>query len=122
MLTHNPTFVVFKPTIFEGGMAAVMLRPGWMARYTPPRVRDFVPRSLVVFWGYLWATGFFALAASNLYVAQAYGLKAWAIYTNFSPWALVGALTGLGLLVFPPLVRRRARAQGVSLSSRPAVG
>ena len=119
MITHNPTFVVFKPTIFEGCLAAMMLRPGWLARYAPSRVSGLVPRSLTLFWGYLWAAAWFALAASNLYVFQVYGLKTWAIYTSVSPWVLNLFLIGLGLVVFPPLVRSRARAVGASLSSRP---
>jgi intracellular septation protein A len=122
ILTHNPTFVVFKPSIFEGALAAMMLRPGWTIRYAPARARDLLPRGLMVFWGYLWSAAWFALAASNLYVARVYGLKAWAIYTNVSPLALVLALIGLGLLIFPPVVRRIARERGVSLSSRPAGG
>ena len=120
MVTHNPTFVVFKPSIFEGCLAAMMLRPGWTIRYAPARARDLLPRGLMLFWGYLWSVAWFALAASNLFVARAYGLKAWAIYTNFSPFVLLGVLMGLGMLVFPPLVRRIARERGASLSSRPA--
>ena len=65
--------------------------------------------------GYVWSFAFFALAASNLLVARNSGLKAWAVYTAVSPWVLIGALLGLGLLVFPPLVRRQARSQGVTL-------
>ena len=55
IVTRNPTFVVFKPSIFEAGLAIMMLRPGWMTRYAPARAREFVPPGLMVFWGYLWA-------------------------------------------------------------------
>jgi intracellular septation protein A len=117
IVTRNPTFVVFKPTIFEGCLAAMMLRPNWLARYMPPSINDLVPPALTLFWGYLWAAAWFALAASNLLVARVWGLKAWAVYTNFSPLVLLGVLIGLGVLVFPPLVRARARARGISFSS-----
>ena len=117
MLTHNPTFVVFKPSIFEGGLAAMMLRPGWTIRYAPARARDLLPPGLMLFWGYLWSMAWFALAASNLLVARVWGLKAWAIYTNISPLVLVGVLIGLGILIFPPIVRRIARERGVLLSA-----
>ena len=120
ILTRNPTFIVFKPTIFEGGLAAMMLRPNWALRYAPAYTRDLLPPGLMLFWGYLWSAAWFALAASNLLVARVYGLKAWAIYTNFSPFVLLGVLMGLGMLIFPPMVRRRARERGVSL--RPARG
>ena len=117
ILTRNPTFVVFKPSIFEGCLALMMLRPGWMRRYAPPRANEFLPPALVLCWGYLWAAAWFALAASNLLVARVYGLKAWAIYTNLSPFALLAVLFGAGFLVFPPMVRRAARARGASLST-----
>ena len=118
IVTRNPTFVVFKPSIFEAGLALMMLRPGWMTRYAPARSRDFVPPGLMLFWGYLWAAAWFALAVSNPLVASTYGLKTWAIYTNVSPFVLLGVLFGLGLLVFPPVVRHVARARGVALPAR----
>ena len=113
ILTHDPTFVVFKPSIFEACLAAMMLRPGWMARYAPQRAQGGVPR-LTLFWGYLWSAAWFALAVSNLVVAQAYGLKAWAIYTNFSPFVLLGVLFGTGAIVFPAVSRRRAARQAAA--------
>ena len=122
ILFHNATFVVFKPSIFEGCLAAMMLRPGWTIRYAPARARDLLPPGLMLFWGYLWSAAWFALAASNLVVARIWGLKVWAIYTNLSPFVLLGLLMGLGLLIFPPLVRRIARERGVSLSPGPAAG
>ena len=120
MVTHNPTFVVFKPSIFDACLGAMMLRPGWAARYMPPQVADLVPRGIVVFWGYVWAVSWFALAASNLVVDRIYGLRAWALWTNFSPLAVVAVLTGSGMLVFPPMVRRAARARGIAFTSRAA--
>jgi intracellular septation protein A len=122
VVTRNPAFVVLKPSISEGAMATMMLRPGWAARYAPSYVADFVPRWLTVFAGYVWSAAFFALAASNLVVARVWGLKAWALYTSISPWALFAVLFGLGLLIFPPIVRRAARARGVDLTARRTAG
>ncbi len=122
ILTRNPTFIVFKPSIFEACLAATMLRPRWSERYSPEYVRDLVPPGLSLFWGYVWAAAWFALAGSNLVVAHVFGLKAWAIYTSVSPWVLIGVLMGLGLLIFPPLVRREARARGIDLKARRAGG
>jgi intracellular septation protein A len=119
ILTRNPTFVVFKPSIFEACIAAMMLRPGWLIRYAPPQTVDLIPRGLMVFWGYLWAAAWFAMAASNLVIDRVYGLKAWAIWTNVSPMLLAPVLMGLGLLVFPPIVRRAARERGIVLTSAP---
>ena len=98
----------------------MMLRPGWVARYAPPQVIDLMPRGFVVFWGYLWAFCWFTLAVSNIVVERLYGLKAWAIWTNFAPIVLAAALIGAGMVVFPPIVRRAARERGISFTKRPA--
>ena len=118
--THNPTFVVFKPSIFEACIACMMLRPGWTIRYMPAQVTDLVPRGLMIFWGYMWAFAWFALAGSNLAVERLYGLRAWAVWTNFSPVVLAAGLIGAGMVVFPPIVRRAAKARGIAFNSRPA--
>ncbi len=116
ILTRNPKFIVFKPSIMESCFGFMMLRPGWLLRYAPSRSRELIPRLLFI-WGYVWAAAWFALAASNLVVAHVYGLKAWAVYTNFTPFLLASALIGMGALVFPPVVRRVARARGIVLTS-----
>ncbi len=110
---------MFKPSIFEAGLAVMMLRPGWVARYAPARAFELLPR-LMVAWGYVWAAAWFALAGSNLLVARVYGLKTWAIYTNISPFVLLGVLFAFGLLVLRPVAIRVARARGVA--SHPAAG
>ena len=35
-LTHDPTFVMLKPSVIYCIVGAYMLRPGWMNRYLPP--------------------------------------------------------------------------------------
>jgi len=117
ILTRNPAFVVLKPSLFEGGLAAMMLRPGWMVPYSPARAREAFPRLLVA-WGYVWSATFFALAASNLVVERLYGLKVWAIYTNVSPLVLVGVLSGLGAVLFPLVHRARARRGAFARAGR----
>jgi intracellular septation protein len=112
ILTRNPTFVVLKPSIFEGCLAAMMLRPGWMVRYSPSRSRQSFPRLLVA-WGYVWAAAWFALAVSNILVERAFGLKGWAIYTSFSPLVLVATLSGLGAMIFT-LTHRAFRPAGAA--------
>jgi intracellular septation protein len=116
ILTRKPEFIVFKPSIMESCFGFMMLRPGWLLRYAPSRSRELIPGLLFV-WGYVWAAAWFALAASNLIVAHVYGLKAWAVYTNFTPFLLAPALMGLGALVFPPVVRRVAHAREIAVSS-----
>jgi intracellular septation protein A len=110
LITRNPTFVVFKPSLLEGGLALMMLRPGWVARYVPPHGRAQAPPGLLVFWGYLWAAVWFAMALSNLVVVRVYGLKAWALYTQVSPFVMLGLLIGAGRLVFRLAIRRAGAA------------
>ena len=115
IVTRNPAFLVLKPSIFEVGLAMMMLRPGWMVRYAPARAQG-AARGLLLFWGYLWAAAFFVLAISNILVERAFGLKVWAVYTNISPLVLVALLAGLGAVVFPLARRARQRAAALATS------
>ena len=36
LLTNNPRFVMFKPTVIYIVVGFVMLKPGWINRYLPP--------------------------------------------------------------------------------------
>ena len=36
LLTHDPRFIMFKPTLIYVAIGAVMLKRGWMTRYMPP--------------------------------------------------------------------------------------
>ncbi len=117
LLTHDPRFIILKPTIIYAAVGAGMLRPGWMARYMPARASGLIPPGLLIFWSYLWAAAMFALAASCLAVAVYAGQRAWAVYTTFAPWAMIAGLMGLSALIFPRIARRNARL--LALSAQP---
>src|SRR5512141_694329 len=42
-LTHDPRFVMVKPSIIYVIVGVVMLKPGWMNRYLPPVAMEVVP-------------------------------------------------------------------------------
>jgi intracellular septation protein A len=109
LVLHDPRYVVAKPSIFMAGFGAVMLRPGWMLRYLPPGLLERSPRWLFVAWGYVWAAGFFAIAAANLVVARCAGLKAWSAFSSIAPWVVIALLMVLPRIIFPPIVRLWAR-------------
>ncbi len=117
LLTHDPRFVMIKPSIGLFAIGCVMLRPGWIARYLPPIVTGNLSPRVPLVWGYVWAGLEFILAAANLVVAFGFGLKAWTWYTAFVPTVAQLGLFALQYLWMRALVTRNIRAR---LNSSPA--
>ena len=125
MLTQSPRFMMVKPTIVHFGVAAVMLRRGWMLRYLPEIVLRNVPEPTIVAAGYAWAALLAALGFANLIIALGFDLITWAWFIS------VGAV-GAKLIAFAPqygvfrtIARQRIPQSGMSTkfnggSSRPA--
>lgn len=65
LITHDPRFVMFKPSIIYVIVGAVMLKPGWMNRYLPPEAQMYVP-DLGIAFGFVWAGLMFLSAVLNL--------------------------------------------------------
>jgi intracellular septation protein len=85
LITRDPHFIMIKPSVGAFAIAAVMLRPNWMARYMPPFVLERVSPRLPLVWGYIWAGAIFALGVANLAVAFGCSTKVWAWFTSFVP-------------------------------------
>jgi intracellular septation protein len=68
LVTHDPRFVMVKPTIVYALVGAAMMRRGWMNRYVAPEhlasVQDLMTR-----FGYIWAALMFLTGVANLVVA-----------------------------------------------------
>jgi len=81
MLTHDPRFVMVKPTVIYVVVGAAMMRKGWMNRYVSPEELALV-EDLMTSFGYVWAGLMFLTGGANLVVALA-----------FTPWwpAFIGA-------------------------------
>jgi intracellular septation protein len=78
LLTHNPRFVLFKPSVIYAIVGFVMLKPGWLNRYLPEIAKTVVP-DVAVMVGYMWADLMFVSAAVNGFVALTCDVATWAV-------------------------------------------
>jgi intracellular septation protein len=78
LLTDDPRFVLFKPSVIYAIVGIVMLKRGWMNRYLPAIAQQVVPDVAVIV-GYLWAGLMFLSAAVNAYVALSFSVATWAL-------------------------------------------
>jgi intracellular septation protein A len=110
LLTHDPRFVMAKPTLIYLVVGVVMLKPGWMVRYLPPVAMEVVPDVASVF-GYVWSALMFFSAALNLVLAFSLPVETWAAF--MSSWGL-GSKIGLFLIQYATMRLiggRRRRAE-----------
>lgn len=114
-LTHDPRFVMIKPSVIYVVVGGFMLRRGWMNRYLPAAAIQWVPDVATVF-GYVWAGLMFVSAGVNVAVALRVDALTWAAW--MSTYALVSKL-GLFLLQFAVMrliAARRARLAETALA------
>lgn len=78
LLTHDPRFVLFKPSVIYAIVGVVMLKPGWLNRYLPAIAQTVVP-DVAVAVGYAWAGLMFVSAAVNAFVALTCEITTWAV-------------------------------------------
>ena len=107
-LTHDPTFVMLKPSAIYCIVGLVMLKRGWMNRYLPPEAAPVV--DIGTLFGYVWAALMFASAALNIALALSLDAKTWAAV--MSSW---GLFSKIGLFLsqsgwMTAVGRRRAAA------------
>jgi intracellular septation protein len=109
LLTHDPRFVLAKPSIAHFAIGAIMLKRGWLLRYMPPRVSETIPEYVTVA-GYAWAALMFTLGGGTIAVALTGDLKLWALYVSV---VLIGAKLaafGVQYIAFRLLITSRIRA------------
>jgi intracellular septation protein A len=109
LLTHDPRFVLAKPAIGHFAIGAIMLKRGWLLRYSPPIVTETIPEYVTVA-GYAWAALMFVLGAGTIAVAATGDLKLWAFYVSV---VLIGAKIAafaVQYVAFRQLVTNRIRA------------
>ena len=78
LLTHDPRFVLIKPSVIYAIVGGVMCKPGWLNRYLPDIARTVVP-DVVTIVGFAWAGLMFMSAAVNAFVALTCSLETWAL-------------------------------------------
>jgi len=109
LLTDEPRFVLFKPSVMYAVVGVVMLKPGWMNRYLPDIARAVVPDVAVVV-GFVWAGLMFVSAAVNAFVALTCSVATWALVMPV--FGIVSKVTVflVGFAAMRFIGRRRVRA------------
>lgn len=117
LITHNPVFVMLKPTMIYAAVGAVMLKRGWMIRYAPPIAQAYGSDIMTIF-GFLWAALMFATGAANLAVALLASPLVWAWFVGVFPIASKAGMVVVQYAVTRHIVRRRIRVtQALALSA-----
>jgi len=109
LLTHDPRFIMVKPTLIYVLVGVIMLRPGWMTRYMPPLALTW-SSDVVVRFGYVWAGLMFLTAALNLVVATIGDARSWAWFMGVFPLASKLILFGIQYSTTRFIVAARMRA------------
>jgi intracellular septation protein len=109
LLTHDPRFVLAKPSIAHFAIGAIMLKRGWMLRYVPPIAVETIPEYVTIA-GYAWAFLMFALGAGTIAVAMTGDLKLWALYVSVIAVGAKIAAFAVQYVAFRILVISRIRA------------
>lgn len=115
LFTHDPVFVMLKPSAIYLLVGWAMLRRGWMLRYMPPRALEYVP-DLAIRFGYVWAGLMIFSAALNLALALNLDVIAWG--AAMTAWGIASKATlFFGQYAVMKIVGRRryvARLQAVA--------
>ena len=78
LLTGDPRFVLFKPSVLYAIAGVVMLKQGWMNRYLPGIARA-VGSDVAAVLGFVWAALMFVSAAVSALVALTCSIATWAL-------------------------------------------
>ncbi|MCP1967798.1 inner membrane-spanning protein YciB [Bradyrhizobium elkanii] len=109
LLTHDPRFVLFKPSVIYAIVGIVMLKPGWLNRYLPEIAQKVVP-DVAVKVGYAWAALMFVSAGVNAFVALTCEITTWAVVMPiFGTVSKIVVFLG-GFAALRLIARRRIRA------------
>ncbi len=109
LLTHDPRFVLLKPSVIYAIVGAVMCKPGWLNRYLPEIAQKVVP-DVATKVGFLWAGLMFVSAAVNAIVAVTCSLETWAIVMPIYGIVSKVVVFGAGFAILRIIAGRRIRA------------
>ena len=117
LFTHDPTFIMLKPSVIYCIVGAYMLRPGWMNRYLPPIAVQTVPDIAWTF-GFVWAGLMFGSAVLNIALAMTLDPISWS--ATMSMWGIASKVA-LFLIQYATMrtigVRRAKAAMAASAST-----
>lgn len=109
IVTNDPRFVLMKPSIAHFAIGAIMLRPGWMLRYSPDIVKENAA-DVVTIAGYAWAVLMFVLGAGVIATALTGDVKLWAFYVTVIAVGAKIVAFAVQYLVTRIVITRRLRA------------
>ena len=109
IVTDDPRFVLFKPSVIYAIVGIVMLKAGWMVRYLPAIAKAVAP-DVAVGVGYAWAGLMFLSAAVNALVAIACSIQTWAMVMPVFGIVSKVAIFVAGFLAIRLTTVRRIRA------------
>ncbi len=112
LITNDPRFVMFKPSVIYVIVGLVMLKPGWINRYLPPVAIELVPDIATIF-GFVWAGLMFFSAALNASVALNFSVTTWAAFMSIYGIVSKAALFLIGYATMRTIGVRRYRARMV---------
>lgn len=108
LITHDPRFIMAKPSIIYAAVAAVMLKRGWMVRYIPAVAQGHA-EDLMIGWGYAWSALMAATALANLATAVWFTPQ-WPAFIAVVPLTSKLALFAVQFVAVRTVVRGRIMA------------
>jgi intracellular septation protein len=118
LLTHNPRFMMAKPSVIYVLVGVAMLERGWMLPYLPPAAREHLHGDVMIGWGYVWAVLMFFTAVLNAVVALSASLAVWSAFIAIFPAASKIALFALQYLAVRAQAIRNARRTGAEAAAK----
>jgi intracellular septation protein len=109
LLTHDPRFVLIKPSVIYAIVGGVMCKPGWLNRYLPDIARAVVPDVATIV-GFAWAGLMFVSAAVSAFVALTCSLETWALIMPIYSIVSKVAVFVAGFAAIRLTAQRRIRA------------
>jgi intracellular septation protein len=120
LLTHNPRFMMAKPSVIYVLVGVAMLERGWMLPYLPPVAREHLHDDVMIRWGYVWAGLMFFTAALNAVVALSASLAVWSLFIAVFPAASKIALFAVHYVSVRSQAIRNARRTQAEAATRAA--
>jgi intracellular septation protein len=109
LLTNDPRFVLFKPSLIYAIVGVVMLKRGWLNPYVPAIVKAVAP-DIAVLVGFLWSGLMFVSAVVNTFVALTCSVATWALLMPIFAASSKAAIFLFGFAIIRVTVVRRVRA------------
>jgi intracellular septation protein A len=93
LISHDPRFVMVKPSLIYVMVGGIMLKPGWMNRYLLSAIREKLSDIAVIF-GFAWSGLMFVSAGLNLFVAFHFDVVTWSVFMT-----IYGIASKVGLVL-----------------------